>query len=165
MKKYDKEFKKEAIRKYFDGQSIASIARETGVSQGVLDKWKNEILSENGEADKEKLAMRKRILELEIENESLKKAALIFSRSPWGAISLLKWKEFFIRSGCYGRVMEVSKRADYSWRNKLNQQLEHRLKLGVLYEKHDLVFASEFGKPVHYRNLTQWHFDKGVAEF
>ncbi len=82
MKKYDKEFKKEAIRKYLDGQSIASISRETGVSEGVLHKWKNEILSENGEADKEKLAMRKRILELEMENEILKKAALIFSRSP-----------------------------------------------------------------------------------
>ncbi len=29
--KYDKEFKKEAIRKYLAGQSIASISRETGV--------------------------------------------------------------------------------------------------------------------------------------
>lgn len=28
-------------------------------------------------------------------------------------------------------------------REHKRQQLEHRLKLGVLYEKHDLVFASE----------------------
>ena len=40
------------------------------------------------------------------------------------------------------------------------QQLEHRLKLGAAYEKHDLVFASEVGKPLHYRNLTQRHFEK-----
>lgn len=65
-----------------DGQSIASISRETGVSEGVLHKWKHEILQENGEVDKEKLEMRKRILELEMECEILKKAALIFSRSP-----------------------------------------------------------------------------------
>lgn len=82
MKKYDKEFKKEAIRKYLDGQSIASISREIGVSEGVLHKWKQGMLQSEGEMDKEKLEMRKRIIELEMENEILKKAALIFSRSP-----------------------------------------------------------------------------------
>ena len=80
--KYDKEFKKEAIRKYLDGQSIASVSRETGVSEGVLHKWKHAMITkENGEVDKDKLEMRKRIIELEMENEILKKAALIFSRS------------------------------------------------------------------------------------
>jgi len=34
------------------------------------------------------------------------------------------------------------------------------LKLGEAYEKHDLVFTSEVGKPLHYRNLTQRHFEK-----
>jgi transposase len=82
MSKYDIEFKKECVKKYLDGQSVASISRETGVSQGVLHKWKNQILQKNGEVDKEKLEMRKRILELEMENEILKKAAAIFSRSP-----------------------------------------------------------------------------------
>lgn len=82
MRKYDKEFKKEAISKYLNGQSIASISRETGVSEGVLHKWKHELVRQDGEADAEKLEMRKRIIELEMENEILKKAALIFSRSP-----------------------------------------------------------------------------------
>jgi len=82
MKKYYKEFKKEAIKKYLDGQSVASISREPGVSEGVLHKWEAEILFENGEVDKEKLEMRKRIIELEMECEILKKAALSFSRSP-----------------------------------------------------------------------------------
>jgi len=40
------------------------------------------------------------------------------------------------------------------------RQLEQRLKIGAAYEKHDLVFASEVGKPLHYRNLTQRHFEK-----
>jgi len=34
------------------------------------------------------------------------------------------------------------------------------LKLGAAYEKHDLFFASEVGRPLHYRNLTQRHFEK-----
>jgi transposase len=81
MKKYDKEFKKQAVKKYLDGQSVASISREIGVNENTIHKWKREILSENGEIDKEKLEMRKRIIELEMENEILKKAAAIFSRS------------------------------------------------------------------------------------
>ncbi len=60
---------------------MASISREIGVGENTIHKWKREILSENGEIDKEKLVMRKRIIELEMENEILKKAALIFSRS------------------------------------------------------------------------------------
>lgn len=81
MKKYDKEFKKEAVKKYLDGQSVASISREIGVNENTIHKWKKEVLLVNGEIDQEKLVMRKRIIELEMENEILKKAAVIFSRS------------------------------------------------------------------------------------
>lgn len=40
------------------------------------------------------------------------------------------------------------------------QQLEHRFKLSESYEKLDLVFATEMGTPIHYRNLTQRHYEK-----
>ena len=40
------------------------------------------------------------------------------------------------------------------------RQLEQRLKLSAAYKKHDLVFACEIGKPLHYRNLTQRHYKK-----
>ncbi len=82
MKRYDNEFKKEVIRKYMAGQTIAAIARETGVNENVLYRWKKAmVVNEAGEVDREKLEMRKRILELEMECEILKKAALIFSRN------------------------------------------------------------------------------------
>lgn len=82
MKRYDNEFKKEVIRKYMAGQTIAAISRETGVNENVLYRWKKAmVVNEDGEVDKEKLEMRKRILELEMECEILKKAALIFSRN------------------------------------------------------------------------------------
>ena len=40
------------------------------------------------------------------------------------------------------------------------KQTEHRFKLGSAYNNYDLVFASENGSPIHYRNLTQRHFEK-----
>ena len=36
MKKYDDEFKQNAVKKILDGQSVASVARELGVGEGVL---------------------------------------------------------------------------------------------------------------------------------
>ena len=81
MKRYDEEFKKEIIRKFLGGASIAGLSRETGVGEQTLHKWKNAIVrTDEGEVDKEKLVMRKEIRELRMENEILKKAALIFGR-------------------------------------------------------------------------------------
>lgn len=80
MRKYDREFKKATVKKYLDGQSVASIAREIGVNENTIHKWKSEIIQKDGEPDKEKSLMRKRIIELEMENEILKKAAIIFGR-------------------------------------------------------------------------------------
>jgi transposase len=80
MRKYDQEFKKETVKKYLYGQSIASISREIGVNENTLHKWKAELIQKDGEPDKEKLLMRKRIIELEMECEILKKAAIIFGR-------------------------------------------------------------------------------------
>ena len=81
MKKYDKDFKRQAVKKYLDGQSVASISREIAVNENTIHKWKKEILSVNGEIDQEKLLMRKRLIELEMEKEILKKAIAIFSSS------------------------------------------------------------------------------------
>lgn len=80
MKKYDIEFKKECVKRYLDGQSVASISRETGVSEGVLHKWKKSILKEmDGDSD-EMRRLRARNLELEMEVEILKKATAYFAR-------------------------------------------------------------------------------------
>ena len=80
MKKYDDEFKQQAVKKIFDGQTVASLARELGVSEGVLHKWKQSKIEAGLGSEKEVLALKKRIRELEMENEIVKKAALIFGR-------------------------------------------------------------------------------------
>jgi len=43
MRKYDDEFKREAVRRVFDGQSVASVARELGMSENLLHNWKKTI--------------------------------------------------------------------------------------------------------------------------
>lgn len=40
------------------------------------------------------------------------------------------------------------------------QQLEQRMKLGKAYTNLDLVFATEIGTPINYRNLTLRYYDK-----
>lgn len=80
MKKYDDEFKREAVRKVFDGQSVASVARELGVAEGLIHNWKKRVKAGNSAEENEVIVLKKRLREVEMENEILKKAALIFGR-------------------------------------------------------------------------------------
>lgn len=85
MRKYDDEFKRNVVGKVFNGQSVSSVSREIGVNESLIHKWKRAAL-DNGDGIKsgaelaEAAALKKRIRELEQENEILKKAALIFGR-------------------------------------------------------------------------------------
>ncbi len=81
MRKYDDEFKREAVKKIHDGQSVASVARELGCAESLLHRWKRDVLDQSSNAEREVLALRKRVRELEMERDILKKAALIFGRS------------------------------------------------------------------------------------
>ena len=83
--KYDDEFKRNAIRKVLDGQSVRSVSQELGVNESQIHKWKRGALKDgdgqhSGTALTETQALKKRVRELEMENEILKKAALIFGR-------------------------------------------------------------------------------------
>ncbi len=85
MRKYDDEFKQQALKRVFDGQSVASVSEELGINPSLIHKWKREALKNGangarGMQLKEMAALKKRLRELEMENEILKKAALIFGR-------------------------------------------------------------------------------------
>jgi transposase len=83
--KYDEEFKRQTVQKVLDGQSVRSVSRELGVTESQIHKWRRAALN-NGDGIKsgieltETAALKKRIRELEMENEILKKATLIFGR-------------------------------------------------------------------------------------
>ena len=84
-RKYDDEFKRQAVKKVIDGQSVVSVAQELGVNESLIHKWKRAALNsgngvQSGIELKETQELKKRIRELEQENEILKKAALIFGR-------------------------------------------------------------------------------------
>ena len=84
-RKYDDEFKRDALRKVFNGQSVRSVAEESGVNESLIHKWKRAALTKgdgatSGKELSEIEALKKRNRELEQENEILKKAALIFGR-------------------------------------------------------------------------------------
>ena len=81
MRKYDEEFKREAVRKIHDGQSVASVARELGCAESLLHRWKRDALEASSDSEKEVIALRKKLREVEMERDILKKAALIFGRS------------------------------------------------------------------------------------
>ncbi len=80
MRKYDDEFKQQAVRKILDGQSVASVSRELGVAESLLHKWKRAKIDGSSHLEKEVLELKKRLREVVMERDILKKAALIFGR-------------------------------------------------------------------------------------
>ena len=84
-RKYDADFKRNAVQKVLDGQPAASVARELGIGDNLIYKWKKAILQNGSGINSsielnENLALKKRVRELEMEIEILKKATLIFGR-------------------------------------------------------------------------------------
>jgi transposase-like protein len=59
--KYDEVFKREAVRKIHDGQSVASVARELGCAESLLYRWKRDALETGSDSEKELIALRKRL--------------------------------------------------------------------------------------------------------
>ena len=81
MRKYDNEFKQQAVKKVFLGQSVASVARELGISEALLHNWKKQKFRISSNVERENIQLKKRLREVEMERDILKKAAIIFGRS------------------------------------------------------------------------------------
>lgn len=84
-RRYDEEFKAEAVQMLIDGHSATSIAERLGISNAnLIYRWKQKYLEQSGPAT-EALDSRVRQLELELqrvqrERDVLKKALIIFGR-------------------------------------------------------------------------------------
>jgi transposase len=92
-RQYDRAFKEEAVRLVLEGkQSLVGTARDLGIADNILQRWKREYLADQENAfpgkghmkpeDAELYQLKKRIADLEQEREILKKALAIFSRHP-----------------------------------------------------------------------------------
>ncbi len=92
-RRYDAEFKREAVRLVTDGgRRISEVSRELGITESMLHRWRHEI-SEDGEnafpgkghlkpADEELRELKKELADVTEERDILKKALAIFSKRP-----------------------------------------------------------------------------------
>jgi len=92
-RQFDAEFKREAVRLSQEpGRTIASVARDLGISETNLWRWRKK-LAESGEsafpgtghvpADQEELRrLRRELVDTTEERDILKKALAVFSRRP-----------------------------------------------------------------------------------
>jgi transposase len=80
-RRYDEEFKASVLRMMETGQSVPEISQSLGLGESLLYRWKQELKpSAERELDEEKAALLRRIKQLELERDILKKALGIFSR-------------------------------------------------------------------------------------
>ena len=86
-RRYDEAFKREAVRlSYASGQSLAQTARELGINEGVLWRWRRQFSPERGEqapeasAEAEVKRLRRELARVTEERDILKKALAVFSR-------------------------------------------------------------------------------------
>ena len=84
--RYPQEFKEQIYELYKAGQSVPKLSSEYGIPTGTIYKWISELKPFTTKEDGAKMnhqelqAMKKRIKELELENEILKKATAIFAK-------------------------------------------------------------------------------------
>ena len=88
-RKYDADFKKEVLKMIESGRSVTDLSQSLGIGSNLIYTWVKRSKSSSTDAtsaasvlvlDEEKVAMQKRIRELEMERDILKKALGIFSR-------------------------------------------------------------------------------------
>ena len=92
-RKFDREFKEDAIRLILDGgRSVREVARDLGIHENMLHRWKQEYLQDKEHSfpgkghmkphEEELFKLKRRIADLEEDRAILKKALAIFSKRP-----------------------------------------------------------------------------------
>lgn len=84
-KSYDEEFKKTLVTLYENGKKLSELSREYGINESTIRPWIKKygtITTSTGEVtnNDEIIKLKKKLQEVELENEILKKAVAIFSK-------------------------------------------------------------------------------------
>ena len=79
-RKYDEEFKRNALKLIEQGQSVRSVSQALGVAEGQLHKWKRAARRHASPDQQEVAELRAQLRQLQTERDILKKALAIFSR-------------------------------------------------------------------------------------
>ena len=92
-RKYDREFKLEAVRLVIQGgRPVVEVARDLGVHENLLYNWRRKYLDDTAHAfpgkghlkpaDEQMRCLKKELLDVKEERDILKKALAIFSKHP-----------------------------------------------------------------------------------
>lgn len=81
-KTYTEQFKRDAVKLMAEpGYSLAKASKALGVSQGALSSWRKTMTPvAQADVDAENRRLRKRVRELEMERDILKKATAFFAK-------------------------------------------------------------------------------------
>lgn len=79
-RKYDDQFKHQALKMIDTGQSVRATALALGVSENLLHTWKQARNQNRSQLETENAELRAKVRQLEEERTILKKALTIFSR-------------------------------------------------------------------------------------
>ena len=127
-KAYPPEFRRRALDLIRAGRSVVQVAADLGISQGCLYSWRKQELIDTGQLpglssvqSAELTAARRRIRELEAENEILRRASLAFKdvvppKDRFGLVADLAGEGFSVQQCC--RVLAVSEAGYYEWRHR-----------------------------------------------
>ena len=87
-KRYEEGFKKQIVALYNNGKSLADLNREYGIAKSTIKVWAERyndsgsfnVNDNRSEEEKELIRLRKKVKQLEMENDILKQAALILGK-------------------------------------------------------------------------------------
>ncbi len=89
-RKYDPQFRQEALKQVENGRSVPSVAQALGISEALLYGWRKKALAQptNGTPVRSELeALRKQVKQLETARDILKKALALPSYRPVTAMT------------------------------------------------------------------------------
>lgn len=84
-RKYDADFKQQVVQMIANGRGVREVAESLGIGENLIYRWRSRQESKgtgNASAPTDQQALLRRIRELEMERDILKKALAIFSRQP-----------------------------------------------------------------------------------
>jgi len=79
-RKYDDEFKRQALQMIANGQAVRAVAQSLGIGENLLHKWKHASRAQQSPDEREVVQLRQWLRQVEQERDILKKALSIFSR-------------------------------------------------------------------------------------
>ncbi|QHT66941.1 IS3 family transposase [Rhodocytophaga rosea] len=169
-KTYPKEFKEQAVRLLQKNGNKSQVARELGVTSGMLARWEQQAMQDGEKAfpgkgkpqDEELYQLKKEVSRLKEENEILKKGNGYLHQAPSVRYLFIHQHRGQFSLLALLRTMQVSKSGYYTWRKQKECEKTKENKQ-LLKEIHKIHQASKqtYGSPRIHAHLKANGFKYG----